>query len=73
MRLTIYFRHSDKEINDRIRKRFGMPMSGMTVNGELECDIKDEDLELLIETEKRGFIQIRRKRCKEQENHLRQV
>lgn len=61
MILTIYFCHSDKEMNDKIRKRFGMPMVGMTINGELECDIKDEDLELLKETEKRGFIQIRRK------------
>ena len=61
MKLTIYFCHSDKETNDKIRQRFGMPMVGMTVNGELECDIKDEDLELLKETEKRGFIQIRRK------------
>ena len=48
-------------MNDKIRKRFNMPMSGMTINGELECEIKDEDLELLKETEKRGFIQIRRK------------
>lgn len=61
MKLTIYFCHSDKETNDKIRKRFNMPMNGMTVNGELECDIKDEDLGLLKETEKRGFIQIRRK------------
>lgn len=61
MRLTIYFCHSDKEINDKIRKRFGMPMSGMTINGELTCDIRNEDLELLRETEKRGFIQIRKK------------
>lgn len=61
MKLTIYFCQSDKETNDRIRVRFGMPMSGMTINGELTCDIKDEDLELLKETEKRGFIQIRRK------------
>ena len=38
-----------------------MPMNGMTVNGELNCDIKEEELELLKETEKRGFIQIRRK------------
>ena len=61
MKLTIYFCYSDKETNDKIRKRFGMPMSGMTINGELECEIKDEDLELLKETEKRGFIKIRRK------------
>ena len=61
MKLTIYFCQSDKEMNDKIRKRFGMPMSGMTVNGELTCDIREDDLELLKETEKRGFIKIRRK------------
>ena len=61
MKLTIYFCHSDKETNDKIRQRFGMPMSGMTVNGELTCDIREEDLELLKKTEKRGFIQIRNK------------
>lgn len=61
MKLTIYFPHSDKETNDKIRDRFGMPMVGMTINGELECDIRDDDLELLKETEKRGFIKIRRK------------
>lgn len=61
MKLTIYFCQSDKETNDRIRERFSMPTIGMTVNGELTCDIKDEDLELLKETEKRGFIQIRNK------------
>jgi len=61
MRLTIYFCHSDKETNDRIRERFGMPTIGMTVNGELECDIREDDLELLKETEKRGFIKIRKK------------
>ena len=61
MKLTIYFCHSDKEINDKIRKRFGMPMSGMTINGELTCEIRNEDLDLLKETEKRGFIQIRKK------------
>ena len=56
MKLTIYFCHSDKETNDKIRKRFNMPMSGMTVNGELTCDIREEDLELLKETEKRGVL-----------------
>ena len=61
MNLTIYFCQSDKKTNDRIRERFGMPMVGMTVNGELTCDIREDDLELLKETEKRGFIKIRRK------------
>lgn len=61
MKLTIYFTGSNKEINDKIRARFGMPIYGMTINGELECEIKEEDLDLLKETEKRGFIQIRKK------------
>lgn len=61
MKLTIYFCQSDKKTNDRIRERFGMPMVGMTINGELACDIKEDDIELLKETEKRGFIKIRRK------------
>lgn len=61
MKLTIYFCHSDKATNDRIRERFGMPMVGMTINGELACDINDDDIDLLKETEKRGFIKIRRK------------
>lgn len=29
--------------------------------GELECDINDNDFEMLRETERRGFIQIRNK------------
>lgn len=61
MKLTIYFCHADKAVNDRIRERFNMPMVGMTVNGELTCDINDDDIDLLKETEKRGFIKIRRK------------
>ena len=32
-----------------------------TVNGETDCYIREEDMELLRETEKRGFIQIRNK------------
>lgn len=61
MKLTIYFCKSDKTVNDKIRAKFGMPMVGMTVNGEITCDIRDEDIHLLKECEKRGFIKIRRK------------
>lgn len=61
MKLTIYFATSNMETIRRIRDRFGMPQVGMTVNGELECDIREDDLELLKETEKRGFIKIRKK------------
>ena len=43
------------EVKRRIRERFGIP------NGETDCYIREEDMELLRETEKRGFIQIRNK------------
>lgn len=58
--LTIYFNTSDAEIIDKIRKRFNIP-PGMTVNGETESDIKEEDMPLLEETARRGFIKIRYK------------
>ena len=61
MRLTIYFATRNMDTIRRIRAKFGMPQTGMTVNGEQVVDIKDEDLELLKETERRGFIQIRKK------------
>ena len=46
----------------RIQRRFGLP-TGVTVNGETPTavDISDEDMELLKETERRGYIQIRNK------------
>lgn len=42
-------------------KKFGIS-DYMSVNHETPCDIRDEDMELLKECEKRGFIQIRNKR-----------
>ena len=61
MKLTVYFATNNPATIRRIRERFDMPMVGMTVNGELKCDIKDEDLPLLKEVEKIGFIRIRNK------------
>ena len=61
MKMTIYFRMNNHDTIRRIREKFGMPMVGMTVNGELVCDIKDEDIPLLQECERRGFINIRNK------------
>lgn len=70
MRVTIYWetRHLDpkdiprikKRIKKRIRDKFNIP-DYTTVNGETPRDIKDEDMELLRECAKRGFIQIRNK------------
>ncbi len=61
MKLTIYWSTKDESIRARIRKRFGIPWE-VTVNGETKADIRDEDMELLRETERRGFIQIRFKK-----------
>lgn len=58
MKVTIYWNTKDEEKIKRIRERFGI--GGYTnVNGESPAEIKDEDIDLLRETEKRGFIQIR--------------
>ena len=61
MKLTIYWVTKDESIRARIRKRFGIPW-GKTVNKETKVEIRDEDMDLLRETEKRGFIQIRFKK-----------
>ena len=61
MKLTIYWVTKDESIRARIRKRFGIPWD-MTVNKETQVEIRDEDMELLREVERRGFIQIRFKK-----------
>ncbi len=60
-RLTIYFVTNNVETIRRIREKFGIPSVGMTVNGEQICDIADDDMDLLREVEKLGFIKIRNK------------
>lgn len=49
-----------QEVKRRIQERFNLPRC-TTVNGETLCDISDEELPVLRECEKRGFIQIRNK------------
>lgn len=61
MKMTIYFVTNHPDTIHRIRAKFGMPQTGMTVNGEQVADIKDNDLGLLREVEKMGLIQIRNK------------
>ena len=66
MKVTIYWKtkHLDPKdiprITKKSRDKFNIP-DYTTVNGETPCDIKEEDIELLRETENRGFIQIRNK------------
>lgn len=58
MKVTIYWSTKDEEKIKRIRERFGIG-DYTSLNGESPAEIKDEDIDLLRETEKRGFIQIR--------------
>lgn len=55
MNITICWVTKDRESIEKIRKKFGIS-SYMSVNRETPCDIKEKDMELLRETEKRGFI-----------------
>lgn len=57
--LTIYWPPTtSKELENRIREKFGIT-GGTTINGETPAIIKDEDIELLEETARRGFISLR--------------
>lgn len=66
MKVTIYWntRHLPREkaleIKEKIKAKFGIP-DYTTINGETPCEIRDEDMEILKECERRGFIQIRKK------------
>ena len=59
MRCYIYYNCRWEDIR-RIEERFGIPHC-VTVNGETckPVDIKEEVVELLKETQRRGYIQIR--------------
>ena len=60
--IYIYYKTADWNIIRRIQERFNLPRC-VTVNGETcqPCEVSAEDMELLKETEKRGYIQIRPK------------
>ncbi len=60
MKVTIYWVTRLPAIIRRIRDKFNIPPH-VSVNYETSCEIRDEDMDLLHETEKRGFIQIRKK------------
>lgn len=60
MKVVIYWVTKDLDKIARIRERFGIE-TYRSVNGETPAEIREEDMELLRETERRGFIQIRNK------------
>lgn len=60
MKITVYWVTKNPDTKERIRIKFDLPRY-TTINGETEGIINDDDLQLLQECEKRGFIQIRKK------------
>lgn len=62
--ITIYFATDDRDVIRRIREHFGMPVPGLTINGETVCDADDGQLAELAELSRRGLIQIRNKTIK---------
>ena len=60
MKVVIYWVTKDPDKIVRIRERIGIG-TYRSVNGETPAVIREEDMELLRETERRGFIQIRNK------------
>ena len=61
--IVVYYRIDDLSIIRKIQGRFRFPKC-MTVNGEWPVIVNGDDWELLKETEKRGFIDIRNKQIK---------
>lgn len=62
MNHTIYWhKKATIDIRKRIRERFGLHPTYTTISGETPIEVKEEDMPDLIECEKRGFIQIRKK------------
>ena len=59
-KLTIYWpSHTSRELEKTIRMRFGIT-AGTTINGETPAVISDEDMPVLEDTARRGFIEIRK-------------
>ncbi len=60
MKLTVCWtaKGRQKDCYESIREKFGIS-SYMSVNHETPCDIREEDMEMLRECERRGFLKIR--------------
>jgi hypothetical protein len=60
MKITIYWKTKDREIINAIRRRLNIT-AGMTVNGENEIDVTDDNRDKLIEFKNNKYIELRRK------------
>lgn len=60
MKIVIYWTTKETEKINRVMDKFNITPY-VSVNGETPAEISDEQIELLKEVEKRGFIKIRTK------------
>lgn len=60
-RVAVYWVTKDPSVVARIRDRFGIPRY-TNIAGESPAEVSDEDMPLLLETERRGHIAVRRKK-----------
>ena len=60
MKITIYWKTKDREIINAIRIKLNIT-AGMTVNGENEIDVTDDNRDKLIEFKNNKYIELRRK------------
>lgn len=58
MKVTIYWITKDSGIIHRIRQRYNIS-KGMSINGETDIEVSEQQLDELKEVEKRGFIKLR--------------
>lgn len=58
MKVTIYWETKNCGIIDRIRQRYNI-CKGMSINGETDIEVNEQQLDELREVEKRGFIKLR--------------
>ena len=61
--IYIYYNTTDWDIIRKIQAQFNLPEC-VTVNGETcqPCEVPAEQMDMLRETERRGYIQIRQKK-----------
>lgn len=58
MKVTIYWKTRDSGIIHRIRQRYNI-CKGMSINGETDIDVNQQQIEELQEVERRGYIKLR--------------
>ena len=57
IKIRILWLTKDKTNQEKIREKFNLPFF-ITVNKVTPCEVREDDMQLLEECEKRGFIKL---------------